>query len=270
MTLQTQVEAALLVLPEGTVVSHVTGLQVRAVDLGPRTPLHFTTPHKRQVRLPGVHVHRRTVMPASANRRLSPERCFVDAASQLTLLDAVAAGDWLVGSGLASRERLAAEVAASAGVHGVAAARKALAYVRPRVESPRETVLRLLLVLAGLPEPLTNTNVLRGTNVIARADLMYPQYRVIVEYDGRHHAEDAYQWNRDLDRHDALADEGWRLVRVTARRMQRPRDVVARVHSQLVVGGYRGAAPRFDAFWMRLFESSPGAGARTGRGLDPA
>ena len=193
-------------------------------------------------------------MPHSSNGRLSSERCFVDAAADLGLLGAVAVADWLIHVRLTTQQRLAAEVAACSGVHGVTAAREALPLARPRVESPRETHVRLLLVLAGLPEPLTNADVMGDSGFIARADLVFSQYRVIVEYDGRQHAEDAYQWNRDLDRHDQLIDAGWRVVRVTARRLQQPRDVVLRVHAQLVAGGYRGPRPRFDAAWVRLFE----------------
>jgi len=255
LTLGSQVKAALLALPEGTAASHVTGLQVRGIDVGARTPLHFTSSHHRQVRVPGVRVHRRSHMPQAANGLLSPERCFVDAAAELGLVAAVAAGDWLLHARLSSEERLASEIDACAGVQGVAAARAALPFVRPRVESPRETLVRLLLVLAGLPEPLTNVAIGTGADFLARGDLVYPEFKLIVEYDGRQHAEDAYQWNRDLDRLDALSDAGWRVVRVTAKRLRQPREVVLKVHRQLVAAGYRGPAPQFDAAWKRLFES---------------
>ena len=157
ITQQTRVAAALLTLPEGTAVSHLTALQLRGVQLGPRTPLHFTTPHARQVRRPGMCVHRRTQMPRAVDGRLSAERAFVDSAAVLGFAAAVAAGDWLLHARLTERDRLINELAASPDVHGVGAARAALAFVRPRVESPRET----LLVLAGLPEPATNMEVTR-------------------------------------------------------------------------------------------------------------
>lgn len=51
-----------------------------------------------------------------------------------------------------------------------------------------ETWLRLLIVVAGLPEPVTNLNVHDASGRwIARPDLLYPAYRVAIEYDGYHH-----------------------------------------------------------------------------------
>jgi very-short-patch-repair endonuclease len=49
-----------------------------------------------------------------------------------------------------------------------------------------ESRLRLLVVLSGLPEPVTQHPVqtLRG---VYRLDLAWPSVRVALEYDGRHH-----------------------------------------------------------------------------------
>ncbi len=48
-----------------------------------------------------------------------------------------------------------------------------------------ETRLRLLLVLAGLPEPTVNV-IVRGPDGewLRRFDLCYPIFRLVVEYDG--------------------------------------------------------------------------------------
>jgi hypothetical protein len=51
-----------------------------------------------------------------------------------------------------------------------------------------ETRVRLLIVLAGLPEPKVNM-IVRITNGKWRwrFDLCYPEYKLIIEYDGRRH-----------------------------------------------------------------------------------
>lgn len=103
-----------------------------------------------------------------------------------------------------------------------------------QVESPRETYVRLLLVLAGLPQPECNVDLGSDHSYVSRADLVYLRYALIIEYDGRDHAAVVTQWNRDLDRLDEFEDARWGHVRVTAHRLKRPRDVVARVHAKLV------------------------------------
>lgn len=83
------------------------------------------------------------------------EQNFVELATLLSLADLVVVGDYLVRknpNGLARLQRYCARATGP----GAAAARRALAYVRTGVDSPMETRLRMLIVLAGLPEPLVN------------------------------------------------------------------------------------------------------------------
>jgi hypothetical protein len=53
-----------------------------------------------------------------------------------------------------------------------------------------ETRVRLLIVMAELPEPTVNV-IIRGEDGSwrMRFDLCYLDQRLIVEYDGRHHAD---------------------------------------------------------------------------------
>jgi hypothetical protein len=73
------------------------------------------------------------------------------------------------------------------------------------VDSPQETRIRLLLVLAGLPEPCVNL-IIRGRDGgwRRRYDLAYEELQLIVEYDGRQHAEDTRQWLTDIFRREEL------------------------------------------------------------------
>lgn len=181
------------------------------------------------------------------------EHNFVRTCATLDVLQAVTAGDWLLQIRGSTLPRLESYVQSYDG-QGVRRARRALALVRERVESPRETRLRVALVLAGLPTPTCNQNLGSDTEPIGRVDLVFVGFRVIVEYDGDQHRTDWRQWNRDIDRLEAFGDAGYVVVRVTAQRMRQPREVVQRVYDKLCAAGYRGPAPTYGQEWRQLFE----------------
>ena len=54
-----------------------------------------------------------------------------------------------------------------------------------------------------------------------RFDLCYPSLKLIIEYDGRRHAEDSDQWLHDLKRREALDRMGWRILVVTSQTSRR-------------------------------------------------
>lgn len=76
-----------------------------------------------------------------------------------------------------------------------------------------ETVLRLLLVRSGLPEPLVNPAV-RVDDDTLHPDLLYSRWRVVLEYEGDGHRTDPLQWRRDIWRREAFEEAGWRVIRV--------------------------------------------------------
>lgn len=129
----------------------------------------------------------------------TPGQTFVEASRTLSLVDRVVAGDWLVHRKLVSLTGLRRYVD-TAHDHGVKRARRAMTLVRERVESPRETVLRLLIVFARLPEPEPNVALGDEWEFVARPDLIYLKYRVAIEYDGLYHFEDRAQRDRDIKR----------------------------------------------------------------------
>lgn len=111
--------------------------------------------------------------------------------------------------------------------------RRAAVRVRDASQSPMETLTRLLLVDAGLPEPELNVDVY-GTDgtFIGRADALYRVQRVVVEFDGDQHRTSRVQYARDRERLQRFRDDGYRLVqmvsddlRIPARR-QRVADLV--------------------------------------------
>lgn len=81
-----------------------------------------------------------------------------------------------------------------------------------------ETRLRLLIVLAGLPEPEVNIKIRDATgHVVMRFDLGYRERRLAVEYDGRQHVNIEEVWENDVLRDDAIDDLAWKKLKVTAR-----------------------------------------------------
>ncbi len=248
-----RVGAALLIMPRDAIVTGVTALHLHGVEVGDPLPIRAVTATGSHSKRAGVYLIRATVLPPSRLRIATPVASWLTACTQLNLLDAVIAADWLVRLRRVDLPTLirAAQESTS---RGCRLARRAASLARARVDSPQETRLRLALVLAGLPTPRCNINLGVQDFAVGWVDLMYEEFKVILEYDGDYHRLDREQWNLDLDRNDAFADGGYLTMRVTAARMRRPRNVVRRVYAKLVERGYSGPPPVFGPEWCKLFE----------------
>ena len=246
------VMGVLLTVPPETLVTGVSGLRLLGVEVGSPEPLRFVTTHPRQVRRKGVRVTRVATLPPRLGSVAVAEYCWVVAAQDLNLIELVTAGDWLLRAELTTLPRLTAYLDVCS-MRGIAPAREAIALVRERVDSVRETWLRLCLIFAGLPMPGCNPTV-RGVRGYGRVDLVYLEYRVLIEYEGDQHRGDRRQWNRDIDRYDDFTAAGFIVVRITADRARYPRLVVRRIYEAIRAGGYCGPEPVFDERWMALFE----------------
>lgn len=231
------VDAARLVLPTDAAVSHVTALRLFGFDAGPLLPLHLSTNHGNYTERRGIRVHRRQgeMNPAtrSGHRVLGPLRTFVDVATQLDDRALLRVGDWLVAQRLVRLDELRAYVHDSH-LDGVARARRVAAQVRPGVASPRESDLRWEVVRAGLPEPEVNADIRDDHGQwLARGDLVFRHWKVVVEYDGWQHERDARQRQWDHLRREQLEAAGWRVIVITAEDMKRPWTAVTRVRQAL-------------------------------------
>jgi hypothetical protein len=115
-----------------------------------------------------------------------------------------------------------------------------------------ESRLRMLLVLAGLPEPEVNLELRDGEGFfLLRPDLSWPTLKVAVEYDGQHHLTSTRQWERDVERRNDLTAAGWLLITVTASGVYRtPEDTVRRVADAL---SRRSTPVRTSDAWRRHF-----------------
>jgi very-short-patch-repair endonuclease len=197
------------------------------------------------VRRPGVVGSRRTsgeVVLRNGIPTLEPLRVWVSLAPLLTEWDLVAVTDRLISGTmserpLASREELDASIERSARARGVAALRRALIRSRDGAWSRPETLLRLLVLQAGFPEPALNRWTPIGDRRWARPDLSWPELRVAVEYDGAAH-DDARRYAADSERHERLVDAGWTVVRVRARDLFGPPSaLIARLSRRLSDAG---------------------------------
>ncbi|MET0934090.1 MAG: DUF559 domain-containing protein [Mycetocola sp.] len=164
-----------------------------------------------------VEPGRITVGSCGAVPVISPVDTWCELAELLTVEELVEMGDGLVRRvrPLATMDELSDAVGRSTGRRGSRNLRAAFARVRPGTDSRQETRLRLYIVDAGLPEPLVNDEIRdRRGFFLALGDLVYPEWKVLVEYDGSHHFASEQQGHHDVDRLDLLMADGWRVVRV--------------------------------------------------------
>jgi hypothetical protein len=260
---QLRTEAALKLFKRSAFASHASAARMHEVPIPTLPEEHVSVLHADDRRAnPGVrcHVARPDARTTVRNgvRVSAHAQMFVELASLLSLVDLVIVGDHLVRHHHLTTHDLD-DFCATSRLPGARAARVAASYVRARVDSPMETRLRMLIVLAGLPEPEVNHTVRTvDGEPLRRYDLCYPAVKVIIEYDGRHHIEREESWEADLDRREAIDDDEWRILVVTARGIFRePARTVERVHRLLARRGMPGLirTPRGD--WRPHF---PGQG----------
>lgn len=251
-------EAALLCFFASAFASHATAARLWGVPVRLPPGEHVTVPEVgHRLRRAGVtcHVRASTEVALIEGVRVStlPD-LFVELACVLPLVELVVAGDWMVRRHHVHPAVLVDAARHASGQAGVLA-RSAAAYVREKVDSAMETRLRMLLVLAGIPEPEINLEIRTvDGELLRRYDLCWPGVRVIVEYDGRHHVERVEQWERDLTRREAIDDSEWRiLVVVSAGIYQAPEQTVGRVHSLLRARGLAGLPARPGEGWRPHF-----------------
>jgi hypothetical protein len=126
------------------------------------------------------------------------------------------------------------------GKPGVRKARAALKLIRVGSDSPQESLLRLAIVRAGLPEPELNVPIMDdGGARHHEPDLSYRKYLIGIEYEGEHHGDEA-QVVRDIARSERYAALGWTEVRISKRHMHDDaKAAVAKVRTALIQAGWR-------------------------------
>ncbi|MBS7549593.1 hypothetical protein KHA85_16300, partial [Dietzia sp. Marseille-Q0999] len=168
----------------------------------------------------------------------SPARTIVDVARTSGLESGVCAADQAIRRGLCTRFDLQVEAEAAKGRTGVSRARALPERTSGLAESVLETLIRLILVMAGLPEPELQVRLAVRGGKRFRVDFFWPQWRLIGEADGfgkygTEPEEIRRNWAAERRRQAQLEDAGYVVIRWTWADLQDPRAIVRRVREEM-------------------------------------
>lgn len=256
-----RIAGALLIAPAGSFAVHTSAAYLYGLPDATRThmPRIGLPPGVVKPRTSGIEWHPYGRAPSltvvAGHPVTDPVSTFLDCAARLPLVDAVVIGDALVRRQRVTCDQLVSAAARMGGRAGLRASRAA-AYVRPRVDSPMETRLRLLIVLAGLPEPLTNVDAHGPSGQwLARPDLSWPQVKVSLEYDGIHHFADptGRQRRSDNRRRTGMCDAGWlEIVVMSEDLLGDAWRLLERIRRVLAQRGLAGVPTRLHSQWREV------------------
>ena len=225
---------ALSVATPGAWISHVTAARLRCQLLpswlSDSEELHLSKPRALpEVRRKGIVGH--TVLAwddevetADGIRISTRARTWLDLARRLNLTELVCMGDELVrlprfglegrSEPFASIEGLRSMARRHPNLQGIVRARAALDLMRVGSDSGPETLLRLAMCDAGLPEPELQIPLRPDRPSSPTADLGYSRRRLAVQYDGGHHLM-SEQIFSDRRRDRAFEAAGWTVLVLT-------------------------------------------------------
>lgn len=203
--------------------------------------LHVTVPSGRRApHAEGLVGHSRMVRDGDVvdvrGLRLSaPERMWCEVSRALDLADLVAVGDFLLHrrSPLTDVESLTERVVASGRLGQRARLLAALPMLSDRSESRPESILRVVLIRAGLPRPSVNHEIVdTESGARLRADFAYSDLKIALEYQGDYHRSKA-QWRADMIRRRKLEAQGWIVIEVNADDLRHPAELVAQLRDAI-------------------------------------
>jgi very-short-patch-repair endonuclease len=244
-------------LPPETVFVGATAAWLLGLDLEPTNPVEIAVPksygHRSRA---GLLVRHDEIPPAEVLtkrglRATAPPRTLLRLCVQRPSVEALVAIDMAIKQRLIDAATLGRYADVARGRRGAERLRS-LARLGAAAESPMETRLRWLLIQAGLPRPEVQTNLRDGAaRFVGRADLYYPQVRLVLEYDGGNHRERLVE---DDQRQNLLVRAGYEVLRFTAADIySRPGVTVAQVRAALETkqahsGPYRRSPAPFAPF----------------------
>jgi hypothetical protein len=201
----------------GAVVSHDSAAVLWGLELSHQAGQHVTVPRSRgRARHEGVVVHRLDVDEVQVRAGIpvtTPLRTVLDCAASLATNYAVVVADSALRVGLVKPDELRAAAARTTG-RNAGKVRRVVAMTDPRCGSVLESLLRVLLVLAGL-SPDQSQFVIRDERrrFVAQVDFAYLKVRLIVEADGFEFHRERRDYRADRRKANAYTRAGWWLLR---------------------------------------------------------
>jgi hypothetical protein len=221
---------ALCAATPGAWISHTTAAQLHGLILPPwlsdSHELHLSKPRQQpQARRKGIIAHNTTALPGEVEidgglRISSRPRTWLEMARNLSLEELVCMGDQLIriprpqfegrDTAFATPASLRSLLERHRNLQGIVRARSALELMRVGADSAPETLLRLAMNDAGLPEPDLQLTLWNRENSPS-ADLGYRARRIALQYDGAHHLSEE-QRHSDRRRDNAFEAAGWTVL----------------------------------------------------------
>ncbi|WP_433538106.1 hypothetical protein ACQPZK_10480 [Micromonospora sp. CA-249363] len=217
--------AQLVLLPGVVIAGRSAAALYGASSIAGDAPVDVLVPSgQRFGPVSGLVVHAGAIDGADVTLRqgipvTTPLRSCWDLAQWLPTEEAVAIVDRLAHKHLVALAALRANARERVGDRGWKRMVRVAELADAGAESTPESRLRVRIVLAGLPAPVTQFVVERDGRFVARLDLAWPHLKVAVEYDGLWH-DDTEQFHRDRRRLNRLLGEDWIVLHVTAKRFR--------------------------------------------------
>lgn len=224
-------------LPSDAVVGGPTAAWMHSLDFTATDPAEVVTPPGSGLRSRlGLRV-RRCELPASDItlirdlRGTTIHRTLRDLCLRLPPVEGLVALDMAISLRRTSATALRSYVESAKGLPGTRRMRSLVALAAP-AESPMETRLRWLLLERGLPAPWVQVDLCDRDGVfVGRADLYYPEARLVIEFDGGIHRDKLVD---DDQPQNALVGAGYVVLRFTSVDVyQRPLAVEALVREAI-------------------------------------
>ncbi len=233
-----KLQAASCRLPPAGAFSGLASAWLHGLDVEPCNPIEVTIPKGEGVSgRSGMKVSRARlgadeVVCVDGMRATAILRTLEDLGRRMSLVEATVVADMALHAGLVELSAFQSWARTRRGGRGLVNLRRVAEHAEPKSESPMETRLCMLLLIAGLPRPAAQVPIHDGGGrFVGRPDLYYEQRRLGIEYDGGVHRDSLAEDNR---RQNRLLQEGIRLLRFTAGDvLSQPALVVAQVRAVL-------------------------------------
>jgi very-short-patch-repair endonuclease len=206
-------------LPLDAVFAGLTGAWMHGLDFKPTDPVYVVVPPGSGLRSRlGLRVRRCVLPPGDVVevrdlRVTTIHRTLRDLCLRLPPVEGLVALDMAIALRRTDVTALRCYVESAKGLPGAPRMRSLVDLAAP-AESPMETRLRWLLLERGLPMPGVQVDLHdRDGRFVGRADLYYPEARLVIEFDGGMHRDKLVT---DDQRQNALVSAGYVVLRFTS------------------------------------------------------